>query len=359
MAMTESLGKTLHQLQRRFGPGYGWRGWSDDRNEVIPTGAISLDIALGGGIPRGRVTQIFGPPGAGKTTLALHVAGEARRLGLTAAWIVAEDPPPAWYAGRCGVDPLEILTFHPLTLEQALETVEALARTGEVGLVVVDSVAGLAPRCEVEGEHGDAHPKVMERRWDQAFRKIGPVLRRSKTALVLVNQVRVDPGVLFGNPERRVAWEVLDYWSSIILDLRRTEAIREGKATVGDRVKAVTRKNRLAPPLQVAEFVIRYGSGIDRLLCLVETGIWHGILEAEHGHIRFGDTRLSATGRRGAVAFLRENPDLAAEIEQVIWEHCNLPPVSEVAREVKEARPVEIKAPALVVVKSAAVVQSA
>jgi recombination protein RecA len=295
--------------------------------EVIPTGAIGLDIALGvGGIPRGRVSEIFGPEGSGKTTLCQHVIAEAQRDGGIAAFIDVEHVLDPTYAAKCGVDIEELLISQPDTAEQALEITEALVRSGAVDVVVVDSVAALVPRAEIEGEMGDQHVALQARLMSQALRKLTGAIKRSKTAVVFTNQLRMKVGVLFGNPETTPGGRALKFYSSVRLDIRRVQSIKSGNEVIGNRTKVWVKKNKVAPPFKTAEFDIMYDEGISRTGDLIDTAVDMGLIDKKGAYFSYGEARLGQ-GRENAKAFLRENPELAQELSDKVRLAAGLAPV--------------------------------
>ena len=286
--------------------------------EAIPTGSIALDLALGvGGIPRGRVIEIFGAESAGKSTLCHHIAAEAQQLGGTAAYIDAEHALDPTYAAQCGVDVDALLVSQPDSAEQALEIVEYLVRSGAVDVVVVDSVAALAPRAELEGDMGDAHVGLQARLMSQALRKLTPVTSQSRTAVVFVNQLREKVGVFFGSPEVTPGGRALKFYSSVRIDLRRIETIKQHAEPVGARVRAKIVKNKVAPPFRQAEFDIMFKAGISKVGDLIDLGTEMNILRKSGANYAYGDTRLGQ-GRENAKAFLIEHPEVAARIEAAV-----------------------------------------
>jgi recombination protein RecA len=317
----KALELALAQIERSFGKGSIMRlGEASARMavEVIPTGSIALDLALGvGGIPRGRVTEIFGPESSGKTTLVQHIIAEAQRAGGVAALIDAEHALDPEYAQKCGVRIDELLVSQPDTGEQALEICEALVRSGAVDVVAIDSVAALVPRAELEGDMGDSHVGLQARLMSQALRKLTGAISRSKTAVIFTNQLREKVGVLFGNPETQPGGRALKFYASVRLDIRRTESIKQGTEVIGSRAKVRVVKNKVAPPFRQAEFDILYSEGISKEGNLLDVGIELGIVKKSGAFHSFGDTRLGQ-GRENAREFLRQNPEIAAEIERQI-----------------------------------------
>jgi len=282
---------------------------------VIPTGALELDHALGvGGIPRGRVIEIFGPESSGKTTLALHVIAEAQRRGGSAAFVDAEHALDANYAKMLGVDIDDLLISQPDTGEQALEITEVLVRSGAIDVIVIDSVAALVPRAEIDGEMGDSLPGLQARLMSQALRKLTAAISKSKTCVVFINQMREKIGIMFGNPETTTGGRALKFYSSVRLDIRRISAIKDGEEVVGSRVKVKVVKNKVAPPFREAEFDIIYGEGISRLGSLIDLGVAQRIVEKSGSWYAFGGERIGQ-GRENAKRFLHDNPAVADEIE--------------------------------------------
>lgn len=316
----KALETTLLNLRKRFGNGVIMRlGESSNlRIQVIPTGSIALDLALGvGGIPRGRVTEVYGPESAGKTTIAQHIIAQAQKLGGVAAFIDVEHALDPIYAQRCGVDVDNLYVSQPDTGEQALEIAEALVRSGAVDIVVIDSVAALVPRAEIEGEMGDAHVGLQARLMSQALRKLSGAIKQSNTAMVFTNQLRHKIGVLFGNPETTSGGMALKFYASVRLDVRRVQAIKENGQVVGNRTRVTVKKNKVAPPFKVAEFDIMYNEGISREGDLLDIGTEFGVIEKRGAFYSYGDLRL-AQGRENAKQFLRENPEVCQEIENRI-----------------------------------------
>jgi len=316
----KALEVTLSQITKRYGDGAVMKlGSAPGMDvEVIPTGSMGLDLALGvGGIPRGRVAEIFGPEGSGKTTLCQHIIAEAQRDGGIAAFIDVEHVLDPTYAAKCGVDIEELLISQPDTAEQALEITEALVRSGAVDVVVVDSVAALVPRAELEGEMGDQHVALQARLMSQALRKLTGAIKRSKTAVIFTNQLRMKVGVLFGNPETTPGGRALKFYSSVRLDIRRVQSIKAGTEVIGNRTKVWVKKNKVAPPFKKVEFDIMYDEGISREGDLIDVAVEMGLLDKKGAYFSYGDTRL-AQGRENAKAFLRENPQLAQEISDKV-----------------------------------------
>jgi recombination protein RecA len=322
----KALETTLANLRKRFGEGAIMRlgEASDLAVEVIPTGSLSLDIALGvGGIPRGRVTEIYGPESSGKTTLCQHIIAEAQRLGGIAAFIDVEHAFDPAYAKRCGVDVDNLYISQPDTGEQALEIAEALVRSGAVDIIVIDSVAALVPRAEIEGEMGDSHMGLQARLMSQALRKLSGAIKTSRTAMVFTNQLRQKIGVMFGNPETTTGGMALRFYASVRLDVRRIDSIKQGTEVIGNRTRVSVKKNKVAPPFRVAEFDILYNQGISKEGDLLDLATQMGIVEKRGAFFSFGDQRLGQ-GRESAKAFLRDTPAVAAQIEERVRQEANL-----------------------------------
>jgi recombination protein RecA len=307
-------------IEKQFGAGSIMKLGSAERQRVdsIPTGSVALDLALGvGGIPRGRIIEVFGPESSGKTTLCQHVIAEAQRLGGIAAFIDVEHALDPAYARACGVNVDELLVSQPDTGEQALEITETLIRSGGVDVVVVDSVAALVPRAEIEGEMGDSFVGIQARLMSQALRKLTGAVSRSNTALVFTNQLREKIGVMFGNPETTPGGRALKFYASVRLDIRRVETIKSGTDSIGNRVRVKVVKNKVSPPFRLAEFDVMYGEGISREGGLLDVGVAMDVVTKTGAWFTFEDTRLGQ-GREAAKEFLRTNEDVAAEIDRRI-----------------------------------------
>jgi len=288
------------------------------RVEVIPTGAINLDAAIGvGGIPRGRVTEVFGPEASGKTTLALHVVANAQKAGGTAAFIDAEHALDTDYATKLGVDVEKLLVSQPDTGEQALEICEILVRSGAVDVVVIDSVAALVPRAEIEGEMGDSHVGLQARLMSQALRKLTGAIARSKTSVIFINQLREKIGVMFGNPETTTGGRALKFYASLRLDIRRIGPVKEKEDVIGSHVRVKVVKNKVAPPFKQAEFDIMYAEGISHASLLVDIGAESGIIEKSGAWYSYNGQRIGQ-GRENAKLFLKDNPAVMAELEEKV-----------------------------------------
>jgi len=314
----KALEMAVSQIEKQYGKGAIMRmGISGALLPVstIPTGSLELDFALGiGGIPRGRVVEIFGPESSGKTTLALHIIAEAQKRGGAAAFVDAEHALDANYSKTLGVNIDELLLSQPDTGEQALEITEVLVRSGAVDVVVIDSVAALVPRAEIDGEMGDSLPGLQARLMSQALRKLTAAISKSRTSVVFINQMREKIGIMFGNPETTTGGRALKFYASVRLDIRRISAIKDGEEVVGSRVKVKVVKNKLAPPFREAEFDIIYGEGISRLGSLLDLGVTQKVVEKSGAWYAYGSERIGQ-GRENAKRFLQENPAVADEIE--------------------------------------------
>jgi recombination protein RecA len=286
--------------------------------EVIPTGAITLDIALGvGGVPRGRVIEIYGPESSGKTTLAQHIVAEAQKMGGVAAYIDAEHAFDPLYAARCGVDVDNLLVSQPDFGEQALEICETLVRSNAVDIVVIDSVAALVPRAEIEGDMGDSLPGLQARLMSQALRKLSGAISKSRTAVIFINQLRMKIGVMFGSPETTTGGQALKFYASVRLDIRRIETLKSGQEAIGSRARVKVVKNKVAPPFRQAEFDIMANEGISRASAILDKGVELDIIRKSGAWFYLGEDRLGQ-GRENAKQFLNENPALTDEIERLI-----------------------------------------
>ena len=336
-----ALETALTNIKRRFGEGAIMKlGQAEHlKVEVIPTGSLALDIALGvGGIPRGRVTEIYGSEASGKTTLAQHIVAQAQRQGGVAAFIDMEHALDPAYAARCGVDVDNLYISQPDTGEQALEIAEALIRSGAVDVVVVDSVAALVPRAEIEGEMGDAHMGLQARLMSQALRKLSGAIQQSRTAMVLTNQLRMKIGVMFGNPETTSGGRALRFYASVRLDMRLIQSIKHQGEVIGINTRVRVTKNKVAPPFKTAEFNIMYNEGISRWSDLLNVAVNLGVIDKRGSWYSYGDLSLGQ-GQIGAQNFLRESPELADEIEARVREIAGLsavhrPAEAEVTEEV-------------------------
>jgi recombination protein RecA len=315
---TKALESAITQIERTFGSGSIMKmGEYSNKMQIdaIPTGAIALDMALGiGGVPRGRVIEIYGPESSGKTTLAQHIIAEAQKMGGAAAYIDAEHAFDPIYAQQCGIQLDELLISQPDTGEQALEIAETLVRSGSLDVVVVDSVAALVPRAEIEGEMGDSHVGLQARLMSQALRKLTGAVSKSNTCLIFINQIRMKIGVMFGNPETTSGGNALKFYSSVRMEIRRVETIKQGAEGVGNRVKVKVIKNKVAPPFRTAEFDIMFAEGISKEGNLIDVGLTTGGLRKSGAFIYLDDERLGQ-GRENAKEYLKQNPDVAQEIE--------------------------------------------
>jgi len=320
----KALEMAISQIERNFGKGAIMKLGAADVAEgiqVIPTGSLTLDIATGiGGYPRGRVVEIYGPESSGKTTLALNAIAEAQKTGGVAAFIDAEHALDITYAGRLGVKVEDLLISQPDTGEQALEVAEALVRSGAVDIVVVDSVAALVPKAEIEGEMGDSLPGLQARLMSQALRKLTAAISKSLTTVVFINQIRMKIGVMFGNPETTTGGNALKFYASMRLDIRRIDNIKDNQETIGGRVRVKVVKNKVAPPFRQAEFDIYFNEGISKAGELIDLGVEHGAVEKSGAWYSFNGTRIGQ-GRENAKEYLRNNPDAAEAIQQKIMEH--------------------------------------
>lgn len=328
---TKAIDLALLQIEKQFGKGSIMRLGTKDPLvpvEVIPTGSISFDAALGvGGIPRGRVIEIFGPESSGKTTIALHIIAEAQRRGGMAAFIDAEHALDAGYAKKLGVDVDNLLVSQPDYGEQALEITEALVRSNAVDVLVIDSVAALVPKAELDGEMGDSLPGLHARLMSQAMRKLTAIVAKSKISLIFINQIREKIGVMFGNPETTTGGRALKFYSSVRVDIRRIAAIKDGDRVVGNRTKVKIVKNKIAAPFREAEFDILYGEGISKEGDLIDVAAAQNILEKSGSWFSYAGERIGQ-GRENARQFLRENPDVRKKMEVEVRKALNLPPAN-------------------------------
>ncbi len=315
-----SVENAITQIQRQFGNGSIMRlgGQESEKIPVIPTGCLSLDIALGvGGFPKGRVAEIYGPESSGKTTLALHVVAEAQREGGTAAFIDAEHALDTSYAKRLGVDVDNLLVSQPDFGEQALEIAEILIRSGGVDVIVIDSVAALTPKAEIDGNVGDSHMGLQARLMSQAMRKFTGVLSKSNTVLIFINQIRMKIGVMFGNPETTTGGNALKFYSTLRLDIRRIGALKDGQEIVGNRTKVKVVKNKVAPPFKIVEFDIVYGEGISKEGDLLDLAVEQEIVDKSGSWYSYQDERIGQ-GRENAKRFLKDHPEMTTEIGQKV-----------------------------------------
>jgi len=321
-ASDRELRNALSQIEKQFGKGAIMQLGEDSTSDVqgISSGALSLDIALGGrGLPRGRIIEVFGPESSGKTTVALHAVANAQRAGGVAAYIDAEHALDPGWAKRVGVDLESLLVSQPSSAEEALKIAEMLIKSNAVDIIVIDSVAALVPRAEVEGEIGDAHVGLQARLMSQALRILNPAIARTKTCMVFINQIRQKIGVMFGNPETTSGGLALKFYSSVRLDIRKITTVKDGEETVGSRVKVRVVKNKVAPPFKVAEFDLMHDRGISREGDLLDLGIEDKLIEKSGSWLSYGEMRLGQ-GRENAKQYLRENPTLTDEISRKILE---------------------------------------
>jgi len=325
---TKALAAALAQIEKQFGKGSIMRlgdGEVVEAIEVVSTGSLGLDIALGvGGLPRGRVVEIYGPESSGKTTLTLQVVAQMQKLGGTCAFIDAEHALDTGYAQKLGVNLQELLISQPDTGEQALEIVDALVRSGSVDLVVIDSVAALTPKAELEGEMGDSLPGLQARLMSQALRKLTGTVKKTNTMVVFINQIRMKIGVMFGNPETTTGGNALKFYSSVRLDIRRTGSIKRGEEVIGSETKVKVVKNKVAPPFKTAEFDILYGEGISREGEIIDLGVEAKIVDKSGAWYAYKGEKIGQ-GKDNAREFLRENPDIALEIENKVREALGVP----------------------------------
>jgi recombination protein RecA len=317
----KALESALAQIDRQFGKGSVMRLGSDERApvEVVPTGSIALDVALGiGGLPRGRIIEIYGPESSGKTTLTLHAIANVQRAGGIAAFVDAEHALDPDYAQKLGVDIDQLLVSQPDTGEQALEIADMLVRSGAIDLVVIDSVAALVPKAEIEGEMGDSHVGLQARLMSQALRKLTGGLNQTNTTMIFINQLREKIGVFFGSPETTAGGKALKFYASVRLDIRRIETLKDGTEAVGNRVRVKVVKNKVAAPFRQAEFDIEFGKGISSSGCILDLGIEHNIVTKSGSFFSYGDERLGQ-GRNNAKAYLDEHVEVAKEIEGKVY----------------------------------------
>jgi recombination protein RecA len=339
----KALDTALAQIERQFGKGSVMRLGDEGRApvEVIPTGSIALDVALGiGGLPRGRVVEIYGPESSGKTTVALHAVASAQRAGGIAAFIDAEHALDPEYAKKLGVDTDALLVSQPDTGEQALEIADMLVRSGALDILVIDSVAALVPRAEIEGEMGDSHVGLQARLMSQALRKMTAALNQSGTTAIFINQLREKIGVMFGSPETTTGGRALKFYSSVRLDVRRIETLKDGTDAVGNRTRVKVAKNKMAPPFKQAEFDILYGHGISREGGLIDMGVEHGFVRKSGAWYTYEGDQLGQ-GKENARNFLLDNPDLSDEIEKKIKEKLGVGPRVDVDLTADDAAPVD------------------
>ncbi len=319
----KALNSTIAMIEKQYGKGsimkLGDTNVSNDL-EIITTGCLSLDLALGvGGVPRGRIIEVYGPESSGKTTVALHIIAETQKMGGVAAFIDAEHALDAQYAHALGVDTNELYLSQPDTGEQALDICESLVRSSAVDVIVIDSVAALTPKAEIEGDMGDTHVGLLARLMSQALRKLTAITNRSKTCVIFINQLREKVGVMFGNPETTPGGKALKYFATIRLDIRKADALKGDGGIIGNRAKCKVVKNKVAPPFKVAEFDIIYGEGVSQEGCLIDLGVEYGILTKSGSWFNYGDEKV-AQGREKMREYLKSNPEIKAEIDAKIRE---------------------------------------
>ena len=336
----KALDQAFKQIEKKYGKGSIMKMGEAPRVAIdsIPTGAVNLDMALGiGGLPRGRVIEIYGPESSGKTTLALHVIAEAQKLGDTCAFVDAEHALDAEYAGNLGVNIDELILSQPDTGEAGLDIAESLVRSGAVGLIVIDSVAALVPKAEIEGEMGDSHMGLQARLMSQALRRLTGIISKSNTTVIFINQLREKIGVMFGNPETTTGGRALKFYASVRLDIRRIKTITEGDNSIGSRTRVKIVKNKVAPPFKIVEFDIMYGKGISKSGVLLDTAVDLGIVEKAGSWYSYGDEKLGQ-GRENVKIMLEENADLAKLIDDKVREAFkkDLAPVEEETEEAKQ-----------------------
>ena len=323
----KALNSTVAMIEKQYGKGAIMKLGDATVNtdlEVIPTGCLSLDLALGvGGVPRGRIMEIYGPESSGKTTVALHIIAEAQKRGGVAAFIDAEHALDAVYAKNLGVNTDELYISQPDTGEQALDICESLVRSSAVDVIVVDSVAALTPKAEIEGDMGDTHVGLLARLMSQALRKLTAITSRSKTCVIFINQLREKVGIMFGNPETTPGGKALKYFASVRLDIRKADTLKDGDGIIGNRAKCKVVKNKVAPPFRVAEFDIIYGKGISQEGCLIDLGVEFGVLKKSGAWFSYKDDKV-AQGREKMRDFLINNPEIREEIEAAIREEYKL-----------------------------------
>ena len=319
----KALNSTIAMIEKQYGKGAIMKLGDEKVNselEVISTGCLSLDLALGvGGVPRGRIMEIYGPESSGKTTVALHIIAQAQKAGGVAAFIDAEHALDAQYAHALGVDTNELYLSQPDTGEQALDICESLVRSSAVDVIVIDSVAALTPKAEIEGDMGDTHVGLLARLMSQALRKLTAITNRSKTCVIFINQLREKVGVMFGNPETTPGGKALKYFATIRLDIRKADALKGDGGIIGNRAKCKVVKNKVAPPFKVAEFDIIYGEGVSQEGCLIDLGVEYGILTKSGSWFNYGDEKV-AQGREKMREYLKSNPEIKAEIDAKIRE---------------------------------------
>ena len=326
MEKKKALDMALLQIEKQFGKGAVMKLGQSANTQIdsIPTGALSLDVALGvGGIPRGRIIELYGPESSGKTTVSLHMIAEAQKLGGEAAFIDAEHALDPYYAKKLGVNIDDLIVAQPDTGEQALEITEALVRSGAIDIIVVDSVAALVPKAEIDGEMGDTHVGLQARLMSQALRKLAGVVSKSRTTAVFINQLREKIGVMFGNPETTPGGRALKFYSSVRIDVRRAEAIKDGAEVIGSRTRVKVAKNKVAPPFKKAEFDIMYGTGISSEGCILDMATEIDVINKSGSWYSYNEQRIGQ-GRENAKKYLRENPEMMTEVEKKVRVHYDL-----------------------------------
>ena len=335
MSKAEKLGRerlletTLANITKKYGEGAIMRlgAARNMKIEAIPTGSLSLDIALGvGGLPKGRIVEIYGPEASGKTTLCQHIIAEAQKLGGVCAFIDMEHALDPEYVALCGVDIENLFITQPDTGEQALEIAETLVRSGAISVLVIDSVAALVPKAEVEGEMGDSHMGLQARLMSQALRKLAGIVQQTNTLLIFTNQLRMKIGVMFGNPETTTGGNALKFYASVRLDVRRTETLKQGGTPIGNRTTVKVKKNKVAPPFTECEFDITYAEGISKVGEIIDLGVAQGLIDKRGAFLRYQD-QLLGQGRENAKQFLAENPTMLLQLETLIRQHAGLPAV--------------------------------
>lgn len=315
----KALGLAMDQITKQFGDGAIMKLGEAKKVDVelLPSGALSLDLALGGGYPKGRIIEIYGPESSGKTTLTLHAIAEIQRQGGTAAFVDAEHALDPAYAKKVGVDTDNLLVSQPDNGEQALEIVETLVRSNAVDLVVVDSVAALVPQAEIDGDMGDSHMGLQARLMSQALRKLTGIISKSKTTVIFINQIRMKIGVMFGNPETTTGGNALKFYASVRMDIRRTGQIKVGEDIIGNRTKVKIVKNKIAPPFRIAEFDIMYNEGISKTGDVLDLAVQHGVVGKSGAWFDYNDAKIGQ-GREATKAYLKENPEVLNEIDQKV-----------------------------------------
>ena len=332
MDKLKAIESAMGQIEKQFGKGSVMKLGEDSHMKVdsIPTGCLDLDIALGiGGVPKGRIIEVYGPESSGKTTVALHIAAEAQKKGGAVAFIDAEHALDPSYARKIGVETENLIVSQPDTGEQGLEIAEALVRSGAIDVLVVDSVAALVPRAEIEGEMGDSHIGLQARLMSQALRKLAGTINKTNCIAIFINQLREKVGVMFGSPETTTGGRALKFYASVRLDVRRIDSIKSGDSIIGNRTRVKITKNKVAPPFKQAEFDIMYNEGISRTGNIVDVGVKEGIVQKSGAWFSYGDIRLGQ-GRENAKIYLKENPEVALDIENQIREKHGLPLVTDI-----------------------------